>query len=186
MRRWALRVIVGGGCLALGACAAAPRERPLPTTKIASGETTVEAARRQLEGRWTLVSLVIAAADGRRASVLATGDLTLDAFGNLSVEYRLSPEGRTALASLGIEYPNPTISTTGRTVMNAQVQRITYVADDAQSRAFDPDLAARRANPFALEHPRYYMFDEGGVLTLTTRHDNGTDAATSRWRRPPG
>ena len=50
-------------------------------------------------------------------------------------------------------------------------------------RAFDPELAANRANPFALERPRYYALGADGILTLTTRHDNGRDAATSRWKR---
>ncbi len=48
---------------------------------------------------------------------------------------------------------------------------------------FDPDLAARRANPFALERARYYTFEEDGTLTLATRHDNGNDASVSRWKR---
>jgi hypothetical protein len=44
-------------------------------------------------------------------------------------------------------------------------------------------LAERRQNPFALERTRFYTLGTDGVLTLVTRHDNGKDAATSRWRR---
>lgn len=183
MGRCVSRAIVGGACIVLGACAAAPRERPLPTTRIAAGENTVEAARRQLEGRWTLISLDIAAEDGRRASVQAAGDLMLDAFGNLEIEYRLSDAGQATLESIGIRSPNPTISTTGRAAIDTQQHMITYIAPDAGSRPFDPTLAALRANPFALERARYYALDGGGVLTLTTRHDNGRDAATSRWKK---
>jgi hypothetical protein len=183
MARWVSAAIAGGVCVMLGACAAAPRERPLPTSRVATGENTVEAARRQLEGRWTLISLDIAAEDGRRTTVQAAGDLNLDAFGNLEIVYRLSEAGLAALESIGIRSPNPTISTTGRAAIDTQQSRITYIAPDAASRPFDPALAAARANPFALERERYYTLDDKGVLTLTTRHDNGRDAATSRWRR---
>jgi hypothetical protein len=170
-------------CMLLPGCAAAPRERPLPTTRIASGDATLEAARRQLEGRWTLVSLDFAAEDGQRVTVPATGDLTLDSFGNLHIEYRLSDEGQAALRAIRVESPNPKISTDGRAVIDPAARRITYVAEDAAARPFDPQAAARRGNPFALERERYYVLDESGMLTLTTRHDNGRDAATSRWKR---
>jgi hypothetical protein len=168
--------------LAVG-CAASPRQRPLSLDPIASGANTVEAVRRQLEGRWTLISLEVASDDGRGASVEAVGQLELDSFGNLNVQYRLSDQGQKALEAMGVPSPNPIISTTGQAAIDPVKQQITYVAPDALSRAFDPDLAARRNNPFALERVRHYALDEEGVLTLTTRHDNGRQAATSRWRR---
>jgi hypothetical protein len=183
MKRLAGRIIVAGACLAVSACTAAPRQKPLPTSRITTGAETVETARRQLEGRWTLVSLDVVAADGRSENVQADGDLTLDEFGNLHIEYRLSDAGQAALEQLGIHYPNAKISTDGRAVIDAREHRITYMPPDAGSRPFDAELAAKRANPFALERVRYYAVDEGGLLTLTTRHDNGQDAAKSRWKR---
>jgi hypothetical protein len=143
----------------------------------------VEAARKQLEGRWTLTSLEVTSVDGRKASVDATGVLTSDAFGNLSIEYRLSSEGQKTLEGLGIKSPNPVISTSGQAAIDTQQQRITYIPPDAASRAFDPKLAAARASPFALETPRYYALGADGILTLTTRHENGKDAAVSRWKK---
>jgi hypothetical protein len=184
MNRRTAGIVVAGACIVVGACHAAPIHKPLPTTRIdTAGATTVEAARRELQGAWTLVSLDIAAEDGRTASVQADGDLTLDEFGNLHIEYRLSDAGQATLEQLGIHYPNAKISTNGRAVIDAREHRITYMPPDAGSRPFDPELAKNRGNPFALERVRYYALDEGGMLTLTTRHENGQDAAKSKWKK---
>ncbi len=185
MRRQLPGLLFGAGaCLVLAGCATgSPRQRPVRTNPIASGPQTVEAARKELEGRWTLVSLDVAAADGRKASVEATGVLTSDAFGNMHIEYRLSDAGQKALEGIGIRPPNPVISTTGQVAIDTQQRRITYIPPDAASRPFDPNLAAARANPFALERPRYYALGADGILTLSTRHDSGQDAAVSKWKK---
>ena len=171
--------------LALAACASRPRTRPLSTTPIAEGAGTMEAARKVLEGRWALVSLNVTAEDGRSSPVEATGTLTSDAFGNMNIEFRMSEAGQKTLEGLGIKTPNPVISTTGQVVIDTQQRRITYVGEgfDKRGTGFDPDLAARRANPFALERPRYYALGGDAILTLSTRHDNGKDAAVSRWKK---
>ena len=113
----------------------------------------------------------------------AAGVFISNAFGNVRIEYRVSEAGLKALAALGIDSPNPVISTSGRAAIDTQQRRITYIPPDAATRAFDPGLAAARTNPFALERPRYYALGEDGILTLTTRHDNGRDAAVSRWKK---
>jgi hypothetical protein len=177
-------LVVALTAFTLAGCAAAPRARPIPTTRI-DESNTVQAVRKQLEGTWTLVSLEFAAEDGRRATVQADGQLRSDAFGNLHVEYRLSDRGQVALEGLGFRTPNPVISTDGQVAIDTQQHRITYIPPDAATRAFDPDLAARRASPFALETPRYYSIGDDGILTLTTRHASGKDAATSRWKKNP-
>jgi hypothetical protein len=166
-------------------CAARPRQRPIPTSRIEQGPGSVEAVRKALAGRWVLSGLDVSTVDGRKTPVEATGVLTSDEFGRLTIEYRMSESGQKALEGLGIKAPNPVISTSGRIVIDPQQQRISYVDDDTSQQAlgFDPDLAARRANPFALERPRYYTFEEDGTLTLATRHDNGNDASVSRWKR---
>jgi hypothetical protein len=169
----------------LAACAAAPRARPLPTGDIETGANSTTAARKQFEGRWTLVSYRVTSADGKQADVDATGDLSFDGFGVLQVQYRLTDAGLKQLASVGVTSPNPTISTTGRVVIDTQQHRITYIGDDFEERAlgFDPKLAAQRANPFALERIRYYDLPGDGTLTLSTRYDNGKDAVVSHWKR---
>ncbi len=170
-------------CLVLAGCAASPRQRPLPTTPIAEGPDTIQAARKELQGRWTLVSLDVATEDGRLAEVESAGELVADDFGNLHVEFRMSDAGQKTLTALGIHTPNPVISTSGQVVIDTQNKKITYVSSNAEAQAFDPNLAALRANPFALQRPRYYVIDDTGILTLSTRYDSGKDAATSRWKK---
>ena len=179
-------VIIVFGALAMSACAAAPRARPLPTERVESTNATT-AARKQFEGHWSLVSFKVNAPDGRQINVDATGDLNFDAFGVLQVQYKMSDAGLKALASVGVTSPNPVISTTGRVVIDTQQNRITYIGDDFEERAlgFDPKLAAARANPFALERIRYYKLGDDGMLTLSTHYDDGKDANVSQWKRSP-
>ena len=46
-----------------------------------------------------------------------------------------------------------------------------------------PNWLPARQNPFALERTRYYEFAADGTLTLRTRHDDGKDAAVSKWKK---
>jgi hypothetical protein len=167
------------------ACASAPRNRPLPTERIETGPNSTTAVRKQFEGHWSLVSFKVSAEDGRQADIEATGDLTFDGFGVLDVRYKMSDEGLKRLASVGVNSPNPVVSTTGRVVIDTQQKRITYIGDDFEERAlgFDPKLAAARANPFALERIRYYDLRADGTLTLSTRYESGKEAAISLWKR---
>jgi hypothetical protein len=154
------------------------------TTPVASGPAnTTQTARKQLEGKWTLVTMVVDSPAGKRATVQAAGDMTLDEFGNLSIEYRLTDAGRAALEGVGMKTPNPVISAAGRVAIDPQRHVVTYMAPDANARALDPDAAALRANPLSLEHTRYYNVASNGVLTLTTRHENGREATRSTWKR---
>ncbi len=179
--------LVVAACLtfALAGCHKQPSTRPLKTSPVTTGEGTIEEARRKLQGRWTLLSLTVASEDGRQSAVDATGVLAFDGFGNLDIEYRLSEAGQKTLEGLGIKTPGPVLSTSGNVAIDPVQRQIRYAGVDVQKRAleFDPDLAARRANPFTLERMRYYSFADTGELTLTTRHDNGRDAAVAHWKR---
>lgn len=166
----------------LAGCAASPRQRPIETTRVADSGITLQSVRRQFEGRWTLAGLEYRSPDGRRSVIEGTmGTLTADAFGNMSVEYRMSPTGIAALAEMGFTAPNPVISTTGVVAIDIDLQSVAYL-DNAQQ-PFDPAAAAGRANPFALERVRYYAFSPDGTLTLTTRYDDGSAAVVSTWKR---
>jgi hypothetical protein len=165
-------------CCCLVSCAKPP---------IETGPQSTVAARKSLEGNWDLLSLEVAASDGRRAAVPASGGMILDGFGNLGIEYRISDAGLQALTKIGVNNPNPVINTTGKVVIDTAKHQVRYLHEDDPARAFDADLAARRENPFALEHVRIYSIDQNGVLTLSTRYENGKDAGTSTWRKqkPP-
>lgn len=178
-----LGVAVAGVSIVVAACTHSERQRPVQTSPVDTGAGTVEQARQTLQGKWALISLNVVGPDGRKAAPEATGFLESDAFGNLHIEYRLSEAGLKALNGVGINPPNPVISTTGRAVIDPQQKKITYVPPDAAARAFDPKLAAARANPFALERERFYALSPEGVLTLSTRYDDGSDAVTSRWKK---
>jgi hypothetical protein len=166
----------------LGGCAASPRQRPIKTSPIAQSGDTLQSARKQLEGKWTLAALEYGSPDGKRASIEGTvGTLTADDFGNLSIEYRISDAGVKILQGLGFQPPDRIISVKGRAVINVDQKSIAYV--DENAKPFDPKAAAGRANPFALERTRYYDFAPDGSLTLVTRHDDGKDAVVSKWKK---
>jgi hypothetical protein len=179
----ALIVFAGLAWLAGTGCKGGPMNKPIKTSPIEKGTDTIQGTRLQLEGHWTLLSLVITNAAGRRANVQATGTLDFDAYANLSIEYRVSESGLKALQGIGVTSPNPVISTKGRAEIDVTGKTIRYVSPDAADRAFDPDLAAARANPFALERIRYYEFAPDGTLKLATRHDDGKEANVSRWKK---
>ena len=174
-------VAVIGCALTLGACA----KGQIETSPVSRGENSVEAARARLQGRWSLVALSVNALDGRKSNVDATGVMNFDAFGNLQIEYRLTDAARDTLESLGIERPGPSLSTSGNVAIDPVKHEIVYVGAENVSRAlsFDPKLAAKRANPFALERIRYYRFDADDQLELATRHENGAEAVIARWKR---
>jgi hypothetical protein len=166
-------------------CSPGPLKKPVPTSPINTGAGSMSEVRKQLEGRWTLTSFTVSAEDGRQQIIDAMGVLVLDGFGNLQIEYRISDAGRKSLAALGIDPPSPVISTAGRVVIDAQQKRITYAGEDFEEKAlgFDPTLAKLRANPFALERIRYYEFGVDDTLRLSTRYENGREAAVGRWKR---
>src|SRR4030095_11930591 len=162
-------------------CKGGPMNKPIKTSPIEKGADTIQGTRLQLEGHWTLLSLALRNAAGQRADRQATGTLDSDPYGNLTIEYRISDSGLKALQGIGVTSPNPVITTKGRAEIDVTGKSIRYVSPDATNRAFDPDLAAARANPFALERTRYYEFAPDGTLRLTTRHDDGKEAAVARW-----
>ena len=183
IQRWPGMVAIGLSLAMTCGCKGGTSSMPYRTSPVASGPETVEAARKALEGTWTLISLTVQNASGARATPQATGTLNWDAFGNLTIEYRISDSGLKALDAIGVRPPTPVIRTEGRAVINPQKKEVQYVPPDAPSRPFDPKLAAARADPFALERLRYYAVDVDGILALSTRHDNGQDAAVGRWKK---
>ena len=166
--------------LALATTACGPRTPP-----IATGENSTNAVRKQLEGRWALVAYRATTPDGKTLDIDANGQLVFDEFGMLKIEYKISDVGMQTLTTLGIRSPNPTITESGRVVIDTQKRLITYASNDFTGKllAADPELAKKRSNPYALERTRTYAFDSDGLLTLTTHYDDGKEALMSRWKR---
>ncbi len=96
-------------CLTLSAvagCAAAPRQRPIPVGPVDTGAGSLEAVRRQLSGTWELVSFEAFTGRGQSSRVPASGRLTYDEFGNLTVQGQLDDDdgrGRTTLLNMSGE-----------------------------------------------------------------------------------
>ena len=101
------------GCAALlvislaPACKAAPLDRPVRLGSPETGPGSVEHARRQFEGTWTLERLEIADTSGTLRPVNVSATLVCDQFGNMKVSGRvidtLPDEQRRALLPL-VEY----------------------------------------------------------------------------------
>src|SRR5262245_40717589 len=108
----------------LAGCAASERQRVVSAGPVGEGANSLTMVRQQLEGRWQLVSLNIAAEDGRKVDVDASGMLTMDNFANLSIEFTMTDPGLKALSSIGINYPNPRVSTSGNAAINAARKEI--------------------------------------------------------------
>ena len=81
-------VMAGTAVLTLNvsACKGGPTKRPMRTSAVDTGAGSLEATRRALEGTWTLASLEVVDAAGAGKPVKAAGQLTYDAFGNMTIK----------------------------------------------------------------------------------------------------
>ena len=173
-----VRASVGVGVLvgATIACASAsPRQRPVPMGPVGSGDGTLTAARKFLEGRWVLESFVVHSAGKTPITLKGTGVLNYDAFGNLQVEVKADEASADLLRAAGIVMRDGVISTTGRTVIDMQNRTLTYVLEGQPS-------MQTGGGPLALTRPRHWTVD-ADVLTLTTRDDSGAPLSVSRWKK---
>jgi hypothetical protein len=148
---------------------AGERGRSVKAGDVATGAGTLEAVRRQLEGKWELTALEVTDASGKAVPVTTTGLLTYDAFGNFELTIRMDPAAASALGT------NAALDVNGRAVIDV-VNSSLRIQD-----AVAPAGAPAGAN---VNRTRYYAF-EGDTLTLSTRDAAGKVASTSRWKRQP-
>jgi hypothetical protein len=158
------------------ACAAAPRQRPLPVGKIESGPGTIQEARKFLEGRWVLESFELRQPGKEPIALKGTGILNYDDFGNLRMEIRADQAAADQLRAGGIEIRDGVISSDGRTAIDLQNRTLTYFIEGQRSSNITG------GGPLALNRPRHWEVT-GDVLTLTTRDDSGAPLAISRWKK---
>jgi hypothetical protein len=163
-------------CVVLAALAPPAPGAPLQRGPVDTGPGTTAAARRYLEGRWSLVSFEVFTPGRPPLRLKAQGLLTYDAFGNLDVEIRV-PDTTVAgrLVAAGIPVTRGVISTSGRTVVDLQAHTLTYFLEG------QPPFGAP-SGPLALNRPRHWAVD-GQVLTLTTRGDDGQPVSIAKWEK---
>jgi hypothetical protein len=146
-----------------------PMNRPVAISSE-PGSGSVEALRRQLAGRWDLVALeMVPAAGGPRVPVAATGTLTYDDYGNLTIDARTTDPAAPVAAREASR-----LSFEGRAVI-----------DPAKSELKLMDLIGN-VNPDEVLSPewrRRFAF-EGDTLRLSSFDEAGQVTAISTWRRP--
>ncbi len=156
-------------------CAAAPREKPLPLDRVATGPGTLSEARRYLEGRWALETFEVHPPGKPPIVLKGTGVLNYDDFGNLRMDIRADQATSDLLRADGIDIRDGAISTDGRTAIDLQNRTLTY---------FLEGQPASGGGPLATNRPRHWAVT-ADVLTLTTRDEGGAPLSISRWRRAP-
>ena len=144
---------------------------------VETGPGTLQAARKYLEGRWTLVSYEIVRPGQQPIQLKGGGLLTYDSFGNLDIEVQASdPAVAAELARAGVPLTNGVLSTKGRTRIDMQGRTLSYVLDEKRPVATEGD------GPLALNRPRHWVV-EGNVLTLTIKDDKEQPLAVSKWQK---
>ncbi len=160
--------------LLTAACAPAPSKRPLRTSPVDTGAGTVEAARDYLQGLWMLESFELFPPGRDPLTVSGKGRLIYDGYANMTMDVQPTEGVVAALQSAGVPVRNGRVAIAGRTVVDMQARTLTFVPE-AQT-------AGPPEGPLALSRPRHWSVD-GGVLTLTTRDDDGRAISVSRWRK---
>ena len=153
-------------------CTGGPRQRPVKMGPVDTGAGSLTAARKYLEGRWSLESFELYPPGRAPVTLKGAGTLTYDAFGNLRMEIRADESAARLLGASGIDIKDGVISTDGRTAVDIDNRTLTYV------------VAGQPAGtgPLALNRPRHWQV-EGSLLTLTTNDDSGKPASVGRWRK---
>ncbi len=152
----------------LMACAASPRRRPLDLGPVKAGPDSIEAVRRQFQGRWTLLSFeTFPATGGPAVRHEATGELTYDEYGNLVV--------RGALPGAEPGAPAALLRYVGRAVIDVANRRL--ILQDLEGRGGEVLPAS-----IAAEQARYYEF-EADVLKLSVKDGSGRRTAVITWKK---
>ena len=163
--------------LVSAACAPAPRVRPVKGGDVDEGPESLTAARKFLEGRWTLESFEVFPPGKPPITLKGSGTLNYDEFGNLRIEIRADEKSADLLRAAGIETRDGTISTDGRTVVDLQNRTLSYVLPGQTVGA----PAHGHLSPSRLRHWEV----KGDLLFLSTWDENNKPLSTGRWRRMP-
>ena len=145
-------------CALLSGCAASERQRVVSMGPVNTGTGSLEAARRQLAGTWTLTKLEVRDQSGALTPVRAKAQLRYDDFGNLSIKGVLEeplPGQKTITDSPALMYE-------GRAVIDAAKQELVFMGMNA---SVDPDPSL--LEKVAIENRRKFVVADK-QLTLDT------------------
>lgn len=159
------------------ACTGAPRQRPVKGADVNAGPESLTAARKFLEGRWTLESFEVFPPGKAPIVLKGSGTLNYDEFGNLRIEIRADEKSADLLRAAGIETRDGTISSDGRTVVDLQNRTLSYVLPGQQ-------VGAPAPGPLSPSRLRHWEV-KGDLLFLSTWDENNKPLSTGRWRRMP-
>jgi len=140
-----------------------------------TGPGTTTAARKFLEGRWSLMSFDVMPPGKPVVHVGGQGSLVYDAFGNLKSEVRVPPDVVDPLRLAGVPSDNGVLSSDGRVVLDMQAHTLTYVLQGQQP-------LGPSSGPLSLARKRHWVV-EGNVLTLTTKGDDGKPVSVAKWQK---
>ena len=137
---------------------------------VDTGPGSLEAVRQQLAGTWELVSFEAFNGPGQSVDVPASGRLTYDEFGNLTLEGELEQDPAAAGGAT-------LLNMSGRVAIDVALERF-LILDSAGNVPFDEaDFATASPDRF-----RYYEF-VGDQLRLTVRNDGGETTSVLTWQR---
>ena len=159
------------------ACAPAPRVRPVKGDDVNTGPESLTAARKFLEGRWTLEQFEVFPPGKPPITMKGAGTLNYDQFGNLRVEIRADEKTADLLRAAGVETRDGVISTDGRTVVDLQNRTLSYVLPGQT-------VGAPAPGPLSPSRLRHWEV-KGDLLFLSTWDENNRPLSTGRWRRMP-
>jgi len=158
-------------------CMGAPRQRPVKGGDVDQGPESITAARKFLEGRWTLESFEVFPPGKPPIALKGSGTLNYDEFGNLRIEIRADEKAADLLRAAGVELRDGTISSDGRTVVDMQNRTLSYVLPGQT-------VGAPAPGPLAPSRLRYWEV-KSDLLILSTKDDAGKILSTGHWKRMP-
>jgi hypothetical protein len=161
--------------LGLAGCQGSPSQRPVKLGPVDEGRGSLTAARKYLEGQWTLESFEIYPPGKAPVALKGSGTLTYDEYANLKIDIHADQDSSDLMRAAGIDIQEGVTSSSGRTVVDMQNKTLTYVIAGQPTRS---------TGPLALTRPRHWQV-EGPILTLTTQDDAGKPLSVSKWKKIP-
>lgn len=166
-------VLVMVCAVAFVGCSAAPRQRPVEMGPVNTGSGSVEAARRELQGLWDLVSLeTFPTPGGSPVPVAAVAVLSYDEYGNLRMKGRRTGDTPTESAAA------PLLDYEGQAIIDHRKHELHLMDVSSNRPALEvrPELSHKLVRKYTIE---------GDLLKVSTIDQQGNVTATAVWKRRP-